>query len=99
MILNIIDGTNLERNLFLTTQLAELGIPVVVAVNMMDVVLKNGDKIDTAKLGKRLGCKVFEISALKGTGIAEAVQGVLDAAKTAGNFRPVHSFRDRKSVV
>ena len=72
VILNIIDGTNLERNLFLTTQLAELGIPVVVAVNMMDVVLKNGDKIDTAKLGKRLGCKVFEISALKGTGIAEA---------------------------
>lgn len=92
VILNIIDGTNLERNLFLTTQLAELGIPVVVAVNMMDVVLKNGDKIDTAKLGKRLGCKVFEISALKGTGIAEAVQGALDAAKTAGNFRPVHSF-------
>lgn len=92
VILNIIDGTNLERNLFLTTQLAELGIPVVVAVNMMDVVSKNGDKIDTAKLGKRLGCKVFEISALKGAGITEAVQGALDAAKTAGNFRPVHSF-------
>ena len=86
VILNIVDGTNLERNLFLTTQLAELGIPVVVAVNMMDVVLKNGDKIDTAKLGKRLGCKVFEISALKGTGIAEAVQvsGLHDVSCTHG---------------
>ena len=71
-ILNIIDGTNLERNLYLTTQLTELGIPVVIAINMMDVVKKNGDKIDTAMLSKELGCKIVEISALKGTGVMEA---------------------------
>ena len=71
-ILNIIDGTNLERNLYLTTQLTELGIPVVVAINMMDVVKKNGDKINTAELSRELGCKVVEISALKGTGIMDA---------------------------
>ena len=74
-ILNIIDGTNLERNLYLTTQLTELGIPVVVAINMMDVVRKNGDKINTAELARQLGCKVVEISALKGTGIMEAARG------------------------
>lgn len=72
MILNIIDGTNLERNLYLTTQLTELGIPVVIAINMMDVVKKNGDKINVEELSKQLGCKVVEISALKGTGITEA---------------------------
>ena len=71
-ILNIVDGTNLERNLYLTTQLAELGIPVVIAVNMMDVVEKRGDKIDTGKLSAELGCPVYEISALKGSGIKEA---------------------------
>ena len=72
-ILNIVDGTNLERNLYLTTQLVELGIPVVVAINMMDVVKKNGDTICTDQLAKELGCKVVEISALKGTGITEAM--------------------------
>ena len=80
-ILNIIDGTNLERNLYLTTQLTELGIPVVIAINMMDVVKKNGDRIDTAELARQLGCKVVEISALKGTGIMEAAEAAIDAAK------------------
>ena len=70
-ILNIVDGTNLERNLYLTTQLTELGIPVVMAVNMMDVVRKSGDMIDTKKLGDKLGCEVVSISALKGDGIRE----------------------------
>ena len=76
-ILNIVDGTNLERNLYLTTQLVELGIPVVVAINMMDVVKKNGDTIRTDQLAKELGCKVVEISALKGTGITEAARRLL----------------------
>lgn len=80
-ILNIIDGTNLERNLYLTTQLAELGIPMVAAVNMMDVVKKNGDVINFGQLSKRLGCEVCEISALKGTGIAEAAQKAVQAAR------------------
>jgi ferrous iron transport protein B len=90
-ILNIIDGTNLERNLFLTTQLTELGIPVVAAVNMMDVVHKNGDKIDTARLAKELGCKVVEISALKGHGIAEAAAAAVRAADGV-RTSPRHSF-------
>ena len=90
-ILNIIDGTNLERNLYLTTQLTELGIPVVLAVNMMDVVKKNGDKIDTAALGKQLGCRVTEISALKGTGVMEAAEAAIDAAKNAKTV-PMHTF-------
>ncbi len=77
VILNIIDGTNLERNLYLTTQLTELGIPVVIAINMMDVVKKNGDKINVEELSKQLGCKVVEISALKGTGITEAAQAAV----------------------
>lgn len=81
VILNIIDGTNLERNLYLTTQLTELGIPVVIAINMMDVVKKNGDKINVEELSKQLGCKVVEISALKGTGITEAAQAAVQAAK------------------
>ena len=71
-ILNIVDGTNLERNLYLTTQLMELGIPVVMAVNMMDIVRKSGDRIDTRKLSEKLGCEVVSISALKGDGIKEA---------------------------
>lgn len=79
-ILNIVDGTNLERNLYLTTQLAELGIPVVIAINMMDVVVKSGDKIDIEKLGIGLGCKVVEISALKGTGIDDAAKEAINAA-------------------
>lgn len=90
-ILNIIDGTNLERNLYLTTQLAELGIPVVVAINMMDVVKKNGDKINTAELSRELGCKVVEISALKGTGIMEAAEAAIDAAQN-GKTVPMHTF-------
>ena len=90
-ILNLIDGTNLERNLYLTTQLTELGIPVVVAVNMMDVVRKNGDKINIAELSRQLGCKVMEISALKGEGIMEAAEAAINAAKTAKTI-PMHTF-------
>ena len=91
-ILNIIDGTNLERNLYLTTQLVELGIPVVIAVNMMDIVRKNGDKINIAQLSKELGCAVCEISALKGTGIKEAAEKAVAAAKAKENTVPQHSF-------
>ena len=91
VILNIIDGTNLERNLYLTTQLTELGIPVVVAINMMDVVKKNGDKINLNELSRELGCKVVEISALKGTGIDAAAQAAIDAAKNTKTV-PMHTF-------
>ena len=90
-ILNIIDGTNLERNLYLTTQLTELGIPVVLAINMMDVVEKNGDKINTAELSRQLGCRAVEISALKGTGVMEAAEAAIDAAKN-GKTIPQHTF-------
>ncbi len=90
-ILNIIDGTNLERNLYLTTQLTELGIPVVVAVNMMDIVSKNGDKINIGELSKELGCKVIEISALKGDGIQDAAEEAIKAAKD-GKTIPQHTF-------
>ncbi len=90
-ILNIVDGTNLERNLYLTTQLVELGIPIVVAINMMDVVKKNGDKINTEELGKRLGCKVVEISALKSDGIMDAADAAIDAVKK-GKPVPMHTF-------
>ena len=90
-ILNIIDGTNLERNLYLTTQLVELGIPVVVAINMMDVVKKNGDKINTQELFRELGCPVVEISALKGTGIQEAAEAAVQAAQN-GHTVPQHTF-------
>ena len=90
-ILNIIDGTNLERNLYLTTQLVELGLPVVVAVNMMDIVKKNGDKIDIDELSNQLGCKVVEISALKGTGIMEAAEEAINAAQN-GKTVPLHTF-------
>lgn len=90
-ILNIVDGTNLERNLYLTTQLTELGIPVVVAVNMMDVVRKNGDKINIEQISRELGCKVVEISALKNTGITEAANAAVEAAKSTKTV-PMHSF-------
>ncbi|MBQ2759345.1 MAG: ferrous iron transporter B [Clostridia bacterium] len=90
-ILNIVDGTNIERNLYLTTQLTEIGIPVVVAVNMMDVVKKNGDNIDIEKLSMLIGCKVVEISALKGTGIDEAAEAAVEAAKS-GTTEPLHIF-------
>ena len=90
-ILNIIDGTNLERNLYLTTQLTELGIPVVVAINMMDVVRKNGDQINVEELSRELGCKVVEISALKGDGVMEAARAAVEAAATAKTV-PMHTF-------
>ena len=91
VILNIIDGTNLERNLYLTTQLTELGIPVVIAINMMDIVRKNGDKINIKALSEKLGCKVTEISALKGTGITEAAEEAIKAAKETKTV-PAHNF-------
>ncbi|MDR1693563.1 MAG: ferrous iron transport protein B [Oscillospiraceae bacterium] len=91
VILNIIDGTNLERNLFLTTQLTEVGIPVVAAINMTDVVNKNGDKIDTGRLAKELGCAVVAISALKGDGVAEAADAAIAAANGAKTL-PQHRF-------
>ncbi|MBR2530065.1 MAG: 50S ribosome-binding GTPase, partial [Lachnospiraceae bacterium] len=90
-ILNIIDGTNLERNLYLTTQLTELGIPVVVAINMMDVVRKNGDMINTTELSRQLGCKVVEISALKGDGITDAAEEAIKAARGTKTI-PQHTF-------
>lgn len=90
-ILNIIDGTNLERNLYLTTQLTELGIPVVVAINMIDLVKKNGDSINIDELSRQLGCKVVEISALKGTGIMEAAEAAIKAAGSTKTI-PMHSF-------
>ena len=91
-VLNIVDGTNLERNLYLTTQLAELGLPMVLAVNMIDVVAKQGDKIDTKKLAAELGCPVVEISALKGTGIDKAVAEVVQAVKKKVKMVSPHSF-------
>ncbi len=90
-ILNIIDGTNLERNLYLTTQLTELGIPVVIAINMMDVVKKNGDQINVKELSRQLGCKIVEISALKGDGVMEAAEAAIDAAKNVKTV-PMHTF-------
>ena len=95
VILNIVDGTNLERNLYLTTQLMELGMPVVIAINMIDVVNKNGDKIDCEKLAKNLGCAVVPISALKGTGIMEAAKAAVAAVKEKKTFKAVHSFDDK----
>ena len=91
-ILNIVDGTNLERNLYLTTQLMELGIPVVMAINMMDIVEKNGDQINIRNLGKDLGCRIVEISALKGTGVTEAARAAVEAAKSKKADAPVHTF-------
>ena len=90
-ILNIVDGTNLERNLYLTTQLTELGIPVVVAINMMDVVKKNGDKINIEELSRQIGCKVVEISALKGIGVMECAEVAIEVAKNAKTV-PMHTF-------
>ena len=90
-ILNIIDGTNLERNLYLTTQLTELGIPVVIAINMMDVVRKNGDQINVKELSRELGCEIVEISALKGDGVMQAAEAAVKAAKS-GKTIPMHTF-------
>ena len=89
--LNIIDGTHLERNLYLTTQLTELGIPVVIAINMMDVVRKNGDQINVAELSRELGCEIVEISALKGDGVMQAAEAAVKAAKS-GKTIPMHTF-------
>lgn len=91
-ILNIVDGTNIERNLYLSTQLMELGIPVVMAVNMMDIVEKNGDKVNIAKLSEKLGCEVVEISALKGTGVEKAAQKAVNVAKQKKAATVVHKF-------
>ena len=91
VILNIVDGTNLERNLYLTTQLTEIGIPVVVAINMMDVVKKNDDHIDIKRLESEIGCKVVSISALKGTGIMEAADAAIAAAQEERTV-PMHNF-------
>ena len=90
-ILNIIDGTNLERNLYLTTQLTELGIPVVIAINMMDIVRKNGDEINVKELSRELGCEIIEISALKGDGVMQAAEAAVKAAKS-GKTIPMHTF-------
>ncbi|WP_395548108.1 MULTISPECIES: ferrous iron transport protein B [unclassified Lacrimispora] len=92
VILNIVDGTNIERNLYLSTQLMELGIPVIMAINMMDIVEKNGDKIHIQKLSQKLGCEVVEISALKGTGIQEAAKKAVALANLKNNTIPVHKF-------
>ena len=91
-ILNIVDGTNIERNLYLSTQLMELGIPVIMAVNMMDIVEKSGDKIHISKLSEKLGCEVVEISALKGTGIQKAAEKAVAIANQKNNRPPVHKF-------
>ena len=91
-IINIVDGTNLERNLYLSTQIMELGIPVVMAINMMDLVQKSGNKIHIDKLSKKLGCEVVEISALKGTGIMKAAEKAISAAQSKKNVVPVHEF-------
>lgn len=91
-IINIIDGTNIERNLYLSTQILELGIPVVLAVNMIDIVQKSGDRVNTAKLAEKLGCSVVEISALKGTGIEEVSKKAVELAKGKKTLKPVHKF-------
>lgn len=93
-ILNIVDGTNIERNLYLSTQIMELGIPVVMAVNMIDIMEKTGNKVHIDKLSKKLGCEVVEISALKGTGIKEAADKAVKAAKSKNASEPVHKFDD-----
>ncbi|MGN8963941.1 ferrous iron transport protein B [Bariatricus sp. HCP28S3_D3] len=91
-IINIIDGTNLERNLYLTTQLTEIGIPVIIAVNMMDLVRKNGEELDIDRLSKDTGCKVVEISALKGEGIDQLIRRAVAIAKSGKNVQPAHKF-------
>lgn len=99
-ILNIVDGTNIERNLYLSTQLMELGIPIIMAINMMDLVEKNGDKIHIDKLSKKLGCEVVEISALKGTGIQKAAEKAVALAQQKKNMVPVHEFsKDAEEVI
>ena len=98
-IINIVDGTNIERNLYLSTQIMELGIPVVMAVNMMDVLEKTGDKIHVDKLSKKLGCEVVEISALKGTGIQKAAEKAVALAQKKASVSPVHTFSQKAEEV
>ena len=98
-IINIVDGTNIERNLYLTTQILELGIPVIMAVNMMDIVEKNGDTIHIDKLKKKLGCEVVTISALKGTGITEAANKAVSIAQSKKKVTPVHEFCDKAEEI
>lgn len=98
-IINIVDGTNIERNLYLSTQLMELGIPVIMAVNMMDIVQKNGDVIDTGKLGEKLGCEVTQISALKGTGIMETADRAVLLAKSGKAAKAVHEFGEEAESI
>ena len=98
-IINIVDGTNLERNLYLSTQIMELGIPVVMAVNMADVLAKTGDVIHADKLSKKLGCEVIEISALKGTGIQEAAEKAVALAQQKTAVTRVHAFSQKAEEV
>ena len=98
-ILNIVDGTNIERNLYLSTQIMELGIPVVMAVNMIDIMEKTGNKVHIDKLSKKLGCEVVEISALKGTGIKEAANKAVKAANNKNASAPVHKFDENVESV
>ncbi len=98
-IINIVDGTNIERNLYLSTQIMELGIPVIMAVNMMDLVEKNGDKINFDKLSQKLGCEVVEISALKGTGIQKAAEKAVGLAQSRRKNEPVHSFDPKAEAI
>lgn len=98
-IINIVDGTNIERNLYLSTQVMELGIPVIMAVNMMDIVQKNGDKIHIDKLSKKLGCEVVEISALKGVGIEKAAEKAVALAEAKKEMAPVHEFAEDVRVL
>ena len=92
VILNLVDGSNIERNLYLTTQLTEMGIPVVIALNMMDIVRKNGDRIDTQKLSEMLGCEVIETSAIKGEGSLQAAERAVQIAQANGGTSPQHTF-------
>ena len=91
-VLNLVDGTNLERNLYLTTQLVEIGLPVVIALNMIDLVKKSGDRIDVKKLSSELGCPIFEMSALKGEGSHEAAEAAIAAAERKAPAVPRHKF-------
>ena len=95
VIINLVDATNIERNLYLTTQVLELGIPVVVALNMMDVIKKRGDQINSIKLSEKLGCPVIEVSALRGSGLKELYNKAIEVASLKEPFRPVHSFQKR----
>ena len=97
--INIVDGTNIERNLYLSTQLMELGIPMVIAVNMMDILEKTGDTIHVEQLSKKLGCEVVEISALKGAGIKKAAEKALALAQNKTTSKPLHTFSNQAEEI